>query len=124
MDSWGKLESGIWDGNIIWEGRYFQCLESDFDEDVSGQYCAAYVPLPGGLVSFFREQHYVGVKLIINVMKKYQKLIVSFVSRLIYCPCDFLQFCQYAVFLLREMYGDCQLPVYPVKLKKCLYKFF
>ena len=46
LDSWGKVESGIWDGNVVWEGRYHQCLDSNFAENVSGKYCLVEAALP------------------------------------------------------------------------------
>ena len=49
-DSTGKRESGIIDGNTLFEGRYFQCLCSDDDVVTSEklfepQYCVALWPI-------------------------------------------------------------------------------
>ena len=50
LDSWGKPESGILDGNIVFEGRYFECLNARFANS-SSQYCDLYVTIPSSLVS-------------------------------------------------------------------------
>ena len=52
MDAWGKPESGILDGNINFEGRYFECLSAKFDNNVASQYCAFHLAIPVSLVSF------------------------------------------------------------------------
>nr|CAB3264544.1 nose resistant to fluoxetine protein 6-like [Phallusia mammillata] len=41
LDSWGKLESGILKGNLIWLGRFHECLDAS-RENISTQYCSAH----------------------------------------------------------------------------------
>lgn len=45
LDAWGKPESGILQGNLRWEGRYFQCrsVENVVDSKLkfAGKWCMA-----------------------------------------------------------------------------------
>nr|XP_039272371.1 nose resistant to fluoxetine protein 6-like [Styela clava] len=38
LDSWGKLDSGIATGNLMWLGRYYECLAQSTDK-FNGKYC-------------------------------------------------------------------------------------
>ena len=50
LDSWAKPESGILDGNLVWEGRYYECLTATDGNNLTGKYCGILITLPGALV--------------------------------------------------------------------------
>ncbi|CAK8686761.1 unnamed protein product [Clavelina lepadiformis] len=51
LDAWGKPESGILNGNLIWPGRYFECSNINYDH-FKGKYCSVYVGKPPAPAAF------------------------------------------------------------------------
>ena len=66
VDSWGKPESGLLEGNFVWEGRYYECINAQDDKEITGQYCNITISFSTGTVICVLLPHFCSLKIFTN----------------------------------------------------------